>query len=422
MELVLTKRLMSSDSPVFIDDYIKTDGYLALSKALKESSSEIIIDIIDKSKLRGRGGAGFLTNIKWKALPPIETSSRPRYLACNFDEMEPGTFKDRVLIEGDPHQFIEGLIITAFACKLDIGYVFVRGEYYKAAQIIKQAIGEAYAAGYLGKNILGSGWGFDLYIHTSAGRYICGEETALLNSLEGKRANPRSKPPYPQSSGLWGKPTIVQNVETLSNIPHIVLKGADWFIGLSKCSDSGTKLYGASGKINNPGIWELPMGTTIREILDDYAKGMKEGYSFRAALPGGSSTKFLDSSQLDLPLSFDTLKANNLFFGTGEIIVLDDKTCPVALAHNLMKFYARESCGWCTPCREGIPWINDLLYEIENGRGESEDLELIRSQASYIGPNSFCAFAMGAMLPLQSAMEHFREDFEAHINDKKCPY
>jgi NADH-quinone oxidoreductase subunit F len=342
---------------------------------------------------------------------------------CNADEMEPGTFKDRVLLEGDPHGVIEGMIVSAYAIQADVGYIFLRWEYQVAARRLTQAMAEAYRAGYLGKDILGSGYSFELYLHTSAGRYMCGEETGLLNSLEGRRATPRSKPPFPQVSGLWGKPTIVNNVETLANIPHIVNNGAEWFKGLSRTGDAGTKLYGASGKVKRPGMWELPMGTTIREILYEHAGGMKDELKFRGVIPGGASTDFLVEEHLDVPMDYTSIQNAGSRLGTGTMIVLDDKTCPVAMVHNLEHFFAQESCGWCTPCREGLPWTEKLLKGIENGQGQAGDLELLERHSRLLGPgHTFCALAPGAVEPLQSALRYFRDDFERHISDKRCPW
>jgi len=348
---------------------------------------------------------------------------RPKYLIVNADEMEPGTFKDRLLLEGSPHQIIEGAIISAYAIEAEQAYIFVRWAYRPAARLLNRSIAEAYQNNYLGKNILGSGYNLDLRIHVSAGRYICGEETALLNALEGKRATPRAKPPFPQICGFFGKPTIVNNVETIANIPHIVNNGAEWFKGLSKSTDTGTKLYGVSGKVKRPGLWELPMGVTVREILEEHAGGMQEGYRFRGVIPGGASTDFLVVQHLDVKMDFDSVMKAGSRLGTGTMIVLDNKTCPVGFVHNLIKFFARESCGWCTPCREGLPWVEKVLWAIENGQGESADIDILVQQCSLLGPgNTYCALAPGAVEPLQSAIRYFREDFERHIIEKRCPW
>ncbi len=347
----------------------------------------------------------------------------PKYLIANADEMEPGTFKDRLLLEGDPHQLIEGMILAAYAIQADEAYIFLRWEYRKAAEILTRAISDLYENNYLGKDILGSEYSLEMHLHTSAGRYICGEETALLNALEGKRPVPRAKPPFPQVCGLWGKPTVVNNVETLSNIPHIVHNGPEWFKALSLSPDSGTKLYGASGRVKRPGAWELPMGITIRELLEEYAGGMQEGFRFRAVIPGGASTEFLTEEHLDVKMDYASVQKAGSRLGTGTMIVIDDKTCPVGAVHNLELFFARESCGWCTPCREGLPWIANLLGAIERGEGRAEDLDILEEQCRLLGPgNTFCAFAPGAVEPLQSALKIFREDFEKHIREKRCPW
>ena len=423
METPLTKNLQPGGIPLPIREFETAGGYQAVRKALGSMKPEDVTETVKQSTLQGRGGAGFPTGLKWSFVPMGEQAPHPKYLVCNADEMEPGTFKDRVLLEGDPHSIIEGMIVSAYAIQADVGYVFLRWEYRLADERLRRAIAEAYQAGYLGKNILGSGWSFELYLHVSAGRYMCGEETGLLNSLEGKRATPRWKPPYPQVSGLWGKPTIVNNVETLANVPHIVNNGAEWFRGLSRSPDAGTKLYGVSGKVNRPGVWELPMGTTVREILEEHAGGMRPGLKFRGVIPGGASTDFLVEEHLDIPMDFASIQKAGSRLGTGTMIVLDDQTCPVAMVHNLEHFFAQESCGWCTPCREGLPWTEKLLKAIEDGQGDEGDLELLERHSKLLGPgHTFCALAPGAVEPLQSAMRYFREDFERHITEKRCPW
>ena len=347
----------------------------------------------------------------------------PKYLICNADEMEPGTFKDRLLLEGNPHQLIEGMILAAYAIQADISYVFLRWAYKKAAELIRKSMAEAYEAGYLGKNILGSGWSLEMHLHTGVGRYMCGEETALLNALEGKRATPRAKPPFPQVSGLYGKPTIVNNVETFCCVPHIVNKGADWFKSLSYTEDAGTKIYGVSGKVKKPGAWELPMGTTMRELIEEHAGGMLNGYKLKGVLPGGASTDFLTTEHWDLKMDFRSVASAGSRLGTGTLIVMDDATCPVGFVHNLQHFFAQESCGWCTPCREGLPWVEKILLSMEHGDGREEDLEILQMHTGLLGPgNTFCALAPGAMEPLQSALKYFKGDFEKHVHEHKCPY
>ncbi len=422
-EKPLTKNIDPARGPLSLREYEEAGGYQALRKALGEMSPTDVQKVVTDSNLRGRGGAGFPTGQKWSFVPMGADAPRPKYLIANADEMEPGTFKDRLLIEGNPHQLIEGMIISAYAIQADEAYIFLRWEYRKAAKILAEVIGELYEKRYLGKAVLGSGFNLEMHLHTSAGRYICGEETALLNALEGKRPVPRAKPPFPQVCGLWGRPTVVNNVETLSNIPHIVRNGAQWFKGLSPSSDSGTKIYGVSGRVKRPGAWELPMGVTIGELLEDHAGGMQAGYRFRAVIPGGASTEFLGEEHLGVKMDYASVQKAGSRLGTGMMIVIDDRTCPVGAMHNLELFFARESCGWCTPCREGLPWIEKMLGAIESGQGRPEDLDILSEQCRLLGPgNTFCAFAPGAVEPLQSGLKMFREDFEKHITEKRCPW
>jgi NADH-quinone oxidoreductase subunit F len=423
MEKPLTKHINPGSVPLNLEGYIQVGGYAGLMNAIKNMTPAEVTSLVKASNLLGRGGAGFPTGVKWSLIPMDGDSSKPKYLVCNADEMEPGTFKDRYLLEGNPHQLIEGMIISAYAIQAEKAYIFLRWAYKKAEAGLRKAINEAYKAGYLGKNILGSGFNLDIYVHSSAGRYICGEETALLNSLEGKRALPRAKPPFPAISGLFGRPTVVNNVETLSWISHIVENGADWFKGLSLTGTGGTKLYGVSGKVKNPGTWELPLGITMRELLEEHAGGMATGHKFRGALPGGASTDFLIEEHLDVKMDFTTVAAAGSRLGTGTMIVLDDKTCPVAFVYNVERFFALESCGWCTPCREGLPWVEKMLASIEEGTGKMEYLDFLKYNAKYMGPgNTFCAHAPGAAEPLQSGLKYFYHDFVKHIKDKKCPW
>jgi NADH-quinone oxidoreductase subunit F len=422
MEKPLTKYIRPGSAPLNLQDYSRVGGYSNLRKAIKKMTPGEITGLVKTSNLLGRGGAGFPTGVKWGLVPVENDTTNPKYLICNADEMEPGAFKDRYLLEGNPHQLIEGMIISAFAIQASKAYIFLRWAYKNAETILRKALGEAYEAGLLGKNILGSGFDLDIHIHSSAGRYICGEETALLNSLEGKRAVPRTKPPFAVVSGLFGRPTVVNNVETLSWISHIIENGSEWFKSLSLTGTGGTKLYGVSGRVKNPGIWELPLGTTVRELLFEHAGGMSDGYRFRGALPGGASTDFLIEEHLDVKMDYSTVAAAGSRLGTGTMIILDDKTCPVAFIHNIEKFFALESCGWCTPCREGLPWVEKILSAIENGTGKMEYLDILRYQAAYMAPgNTFCAHAPGAIEPLQSGLKYFYDDFVKHIADKKCP-
>src|SRR5688500_6818968 len=421
MEKPLTQHIRPDKQPLTLKEYEKVGGYQAVRKVLNGMTPAAVTDLVKESSLRGRGGAGFATALKWSFVPL--DAPKPKYLIANADEMEPGTFKDRLLLESAPHQMIEGMIVSAFAIQADTSFVFLRWAYKTAAKAITQAIEEAYQAGYLGKNILGSGFDLEMHLHTGVGRYMCGEETALLKSLEGKRATPRAKLPFPQISGLFGKPTIVNNVETLCNIPHIVNKGADWFRTLSRTSDTGTKIYGVSGKVKRPGAWELPLGVTMRELIEEHAGGMLDGLKFKGALPGGASTDFLVEEHLDVKMDYTAVAAAGSRLGTGTLIILDDKTCPVGFVKNLEHFFAQESCGFCTPCREGIPWVEKILTAIEQGAGRSEDLKILEFNTKYLGPgNIFCDFATGAMEPLQSALKYFGEDFERHIHEKACPY
>jgi NADH-quinone oxidoreductase subunit F len=422
MEKPLTSKFRPDGEPVDIASYEHAGGYEGLRKTLKMQPQEVT-DLVKRSNLRGRGGAGFPTGMKWSFVPMGADAPRPKYLVANADEMEPGTFKDRALMERDPHQLIEGMAVAAFAIQADVGYIFLRGEYRCSAQRLSIALAEARERGYIGSNILGSGYSFELHLHVSAGRYICGEETALLNALEGKRAHPRTKPPFPQVSGLWGKPTIVQNVETLCNLHHIVNNGSDWFRGLSRTDDSGTKLYGVSGKVNRPGLWELPLGTTMGEIIEEHAGGMRDGLRFRGLLPGGASTDFLVEKDFDTPMDYTQVQKAGSRLGTGTMVVLDDQTCPVGMVCNLEHFFAQESCGWCTPCWSGLAWTEKILLAMEEGSAVPQDLEVLNFQTKFLGiGNTFCAFAPGAIEPLQSALKYFGDDFRRHVDEKRCPW
>jgi NADH-quinone oxidoreductase subunit F len=421
-ETPLTKNIRNQGDAADLEAYQASGGYQAAVKALR-MTPEAITEIVKQSSLRGRGGAGFPTGTKWSFVPMGDGAPHPKYLVCNADEMEPGTFKDRLLLERSPHQLIEGMIIAAHAIEANITYIFLRGEYTLSARQLEKAIHEAYSKHFLGKNIFGSGQNLEMYLHLSAGRYMCGEETGLLNALEGKRANPRAKPPYPQVSGLWGKPTILQNVETLCNLPHIIANGADWFKKLSRTKNGGTKLYGVSGRVKRPGLWELPMGTTIREILEEHAGGMRDGVRFRGVLPGGASTDFLTEEHLDVSMDFDEVQKVGSRLGTGTMIILDDQTCPVGMCWNLEHFFAQESCGWCTPCWSGLRFAARILQVMEEGQGKSTDLEKLEYLSWFCAPgNTFCALAPGAVEPLQSALRLFRGDFERHIREQRCPW
>ncbi|QJC32616.1 NADH-quinone oxidoreductase subunit NuoF [Enterobacteriaceae endosymbiont of Donacia dentata] len=412
----LTWRI-NKNKTIFIKKYIKKNGYQILKTILKKNNPQEIIDIVKKSKLKGRGGGGFYTGLKWDLMPKKNNNSETRYFLCNADEMEPGTYKDRFLIEHIPHQLLEGMIISAFAIQANKGYIFLRGEYVKCAKILNIVIKEAYKFGVLGKNILNTNFNFDIYLHIGAGRYICGEETALINSLEGKRANPRFKPPYPSTIGLWGKPTCVNNVETIFNIPGIINYGSDWYKNLSNSkNDSGTKMLGFSGNVKKPGLWELPFGTPARIVLEKYAGGMKKGLKLKTWQPGGAGTGFLMENHLDLPMDFITIYNAGSRLGTGISIAIDNKINIVSLLKNLETFFARESCGLCTPCREGLPWIVKILNNLEKKIGSTKDLIILKDMSNLLkdeGP--FCAHAPGAMAPLNSALKYFLHEFEYGI-------
>jgi NADH-quinone oxidoreductase subunit F len=413
----LTWRLRDDGQPVWLDEYQSKQGYHAARKALSQMSPLDIVGTVKDAGLKGRGGAGFSTGVKW-GLMPNDESMNIRYLLCNADEMEPNTYKDRLLMEQLPHLLIEGMIISARALKAYRGYIFLRGEYVDAAIHLRRAVEEAKAAGLLGKNILGSGFDFELFVHTGAGRYICGEETALINSLEGRRANPRAKPPFPAVSGVWGKPTCVNNVETLCNVPAIIGNGVAWYQGLALpgSEDHGTKLMGFSGKVNNPGLWELPFGITARELFEEYAGGMKSGYRLKAWQPGGAGTGFLLPEHLDAQMYAGGIGKVGTRMGTGLAMAVDDSINMVGLLRNMEEFFARESCGWCTPCRDGLPWSVKLLRALEHGEGQPGDLATLEQLVSFLGPGkTFCAHAPGAVEPLGSALKYFRAEFEAGI-------
>ncbi|MDE8342229.1 MAG: NADH-quinone oxidoreductase subunit NuoF [Acidocella sp.] len=423
MKRPLTKNIIANQMPFDLVAYERAGGYQTVRQSLGKVDPAVILAAVVDSGLGGCGGGGFPTGRKWQAMPSVKARPGPRYFIVNADEMEPGTFKDRLLLEGDPHQLIEGIILSAYAVQANQSYVFIRGEYHRAIDLVEQAIGEAQAAGLLGDNILGSGFNLTVHVHGGAGRYICGEETALLNSLEGRRAVPRSKPPLPMISGLFGAPTIVNNVETICNIPHIVANGAQWFRSLGRNGAAGTKIFGVSGRVNRPGTYELPMGTPMREMIEEHAGGMKPGYALRALLPGGASTGFMLENELDTPMSFAGFAAKGNRLGTGTAIILDDKTCPVGFIANLQHFFAQESCGWCAPCRDGLPWVEQTLKSIEAGEGKPEDLDLLTEMTDTLAPGrTFCALAPGAMASLTTGLDYFRDEFERHIRVGDCPW
>ena len=404
-----------------LDVYKANGGYKAFEKAL-EMGGEEIIEEVKKSNLRGRGGAGFPAGIKWSFLP--KESDVPKYLAINADEGEPGTFKDRYLMECDPHRHLEGCLITAWALGIRYCYIFIRGELQLAAKRLENAIDEAYEAGYLGEDIKGTGFDFDVYVHRGAGAYICGEETGMLEGLEGKAGQPRMKPPFPAVVGLFQSPTIVNNVETISSVPFIIENGGQWFADLGIEKNGGPKLYGLSGPINNPGVYEAPSGITTRELLesDEFGGGMRDGHELRAFIPGGSSCAVLEPEHLDVPLGFEPLREVGSNLGTGCLTFIDKQTCIVRLTARLAHFYHHESCGQCTPCREGSGWAAKVLDSIEAGRGQMEDLDLLLDMCNNIEGNTICALGDAIAIPVRSYIETFTEEFERHIKEGGCPY
>src|SRR5437588_5801119 len=402
-----------------LDVYVMQGGCKALEKALKEMTPESIIEEVKRSNLRGRGGAGFPAGMKWSFVP--KDSPKARYVICNADESEPGTCKDRPLMEMAPHQLIEGIIIAGRAVGAHRGYIYIRGEYRYVLEIVDAAIEEAYTRGYLGKNILGSGFDFDLTTHTGAGAYECGEESALMESLEGKRGYPRIRPPFPAVVGLYGSPTVINNVETLSAIPAILHRGGEWYSGLGSSKNGGTRLFCISGHVNRPGIYELPMGFNLRRMIDEVAGGMANERKLKAVIPGGSSCPLLRADEIDLPMDFDSLAKAGSMLGSGGLVVIDEGTCMVDLARRIMHFYAHESCGWCIPCREGTDWLRKMLDRFHSGGGRREDIALIGELSKNMLGRTFCPLGDAAALPTMSIVKKWPDEFEKHLAGM-CPY
>ena len=402
-----------------IDVYIQRGGYKALPKALKEFEPPALVDLVKRSGLRGRGGAGFPAGVKWSFLPK---GVYPRYLVCNADEGEPGTFKDRVLIEQDPHGLIEGIIISCYACEVNTAFIYIRGEYEFGAQRLERAVEQARQRGFLGKNILGSKYSLDIIVHRGAGAYVCGEETGMLTSLEGDRGHPKLKPPFPASEGLYRKPTVINNVETLFNVPFIVERGAEWYTSMGTEKSPGLKLFCISGHVNKPGVYELPLAMPLRTLIDECAGGPLEGKPVKAVIPGGSSTPMITAEHLDVALDYEALAAVGTMLGSGAVIVIGEGTCIVKLVERLAEFYRHESCGKCIPCREGTDWIYKILHRIEHGNGREEDLDLLLDICNNIGGKSFCPLGDAALGPVRSSIQHFREEYLQHIREKRCPF
>jgi NADP-reducing hydrogenase subunit HndC len=405
--------------PEKIEDYILYDGYEALGKIMKGMSQAEVIEIIEKSGLRGRGGAGFPTGMKWKFVS--KTPGDQKYVICNADESEPGTFKDRLVLEGDPHSIIEAMLIAGYAVGASIGYIYVRGEYMLAQQRLVQAIEQAKAMGLLGEHIFGTDFSFEIHVHAGAGAYICGEETALIESIEGKRGEPRSRPPYPTTNGLWDKPTLVNNVETLANITAIIRNGAEWYRSFGTPSSPGTKVYTIMGNVNVTGVIEVPMGITLREVINIYAKGMKPGSSFKLAQTGGSSGSIIPASLQDTPMDFDSFNKAGVALGSGALLICDEETCVVDLAKVLLNFFRFESCGKCNPCRIGNQRAYFILDKISQGIGSLNDLKDLELLSANLYELSNCGLGQTAGTPIRDILQYFRAEVEAHIKLKSCP-
>jgi NADH-quinone oxidoreductase subunit F len=401
-----------------IETYLQRGGYQALARVLEQEEPARVVEEVLNSGLRGRGGAGFPTGRKWMFLP---RGVYPRYLVCNADEGEPGTFKDRTLIEHDPHGLLEGIIVSSYACEAEHAFIYIRGEYNLGYQRLRRAADQAHAAGYLGKNILGSGYNLELSIMRGAGAYICGEETAMLSSLEGKRGHPKLKPPFPASEGLYRKPTIVNNVETLFNVPFIISEGATWYRQWGTPRSPGLKLFSVSGHVERPGVYELPLATRVSTLIEDVCGGPKDGIPLKAIIPGGSSTEMLRADvALAAQLDYESLCDVGSNLGSGGVIVINEQTCIVRLTQRLAAFYRHESCGKCIPCREGTDWMYKILSRIENGQGREEDLPLLLDIALNIAGRSFCPLGDAAVGPVRSSVDRFREEYEFHVREKRC--
>ncbi|HEX4441553.1 MAG TPA: NADH-quinone oxidoreductase subunit NuoF [Thermoanaerobaculia bacterium] len=424
MDKVLSARVGKKDSQS-IETYVADGGYASVRKVLGGAMTpEQVLEEVKKANVRGRGGAGFSAGVKWSFLPK-DTKGKPVYLLCNADESEPGTFKDRLLMENDPHQLLEGMILASYAIKCRHAYIYIRGEFYDGARILNRAVEEAYAKGFLGENILGSGFSLDLTVHRGAGAYICGEETGLIESLEGKRGQPRIKPPFPAISGVFAAPTIVNNVETLCCVKHVIDHGADWFLKIGRNDkNAGPKLYCVSGHVNRPGVYEAAMGLDFKEILygQDYAQGIRGGKKLKAVIPGGASAAILKADEIEgVPLDFDGVAAKGSMLGSAAIIVMDEDTCIVAAIMNILKFFSHESCGQCTPCREGTTWLYKILTRIEKGEGRPEDVDLLsRVGGQMANGMTICVLADGAAAPLLSSVKKFRDEYDYHVTHKRC--
>ncbi len=399
--------------------YLELDGYKAVKKAL-EMGADKVIDEMKKSNLRGRGGAGFPAGMKWSFVP--KEAAKPKYILCNGDESEPGTCKDRLIFEHDPHSVIEGVIIAGIAVGSHQGYIYIRGEYRYLVDIMEKAVAEAYAKGFLGKNLFGSGYDFECAVHTGAGAYEVGEESALMESLEGKRGIPRIRPPFPAVVGLYGGPTVINNCETLASAPHVILGGGEWYAGLGTPKNGGTRLFCLSGHVNRPGVYELPLGYNLKKMIYDICGGILHGRKLKAVVPGGSSTPLLKADEIDIAMDFDSLAKVGTFLGSGGVVVVDDETCMVKFAQRVIRFYAHESCGWCIPCREGTEWLKKTLTRFHAGGGLKKDIDNIQYLAENMLGRTFCPLGDAAAMPIISIVKKFRQEFEDHLEGKPCPF
>lgn len=413
-EKLLTNLFGQKDSHT-LGVYLEHDGYKAVRKALKEMTPEAILAEVKEANLRGRGGAGFPAGVKWGFVP--KEVDKPKYLCVNADEGEPGTFKDKYIMSHNPHLLLEGIIIASFCVGINTAFIYIRGEYENIAQRLEKAVSEANEKGYLGTNILESGFNLQVFVHRGAGAYICGEETALLESLEGKRGNPRLKPPFPASIGLFQCPTVINNVETIANVPHIILNGAEWFVQKGLPKDGGTRIFGVSGKVKKPGIFELPLGTNLKDIIFEYAGGMKDDKKLKAVIPGGMSAPILTAEEIDIKMDFDSLVEAKSMLGSAAIIVIDEDTPIMDVLKKVTKFYSHESCGQCTPCRIGNNWINKTVNRIAEGKGKKEDIDNIIRLASNMMGKTLCPLGDAAALPVISIAKKFRQEIESYTGN-----
>lgn len=415
MEEKLLTQLFGIENSHDIDVYFKHDGYNAVQKALKVMKPEQVLEEVKAANLRGRGGAGFPAGVKWGFVP--KDIDKPRYLCVNADEGEPGTVKDRYIMTHNPHLLIEGILISSYAVGIHTAFIYIRGEYENVALRLEKAISQSYEKGFLGKNILDTGFDLDVFVHRGAGAYICGEETALLESLEGKRGNPRLKPPFPASIGLFNCPTVINNIETLSNVPLIILNGAQWFCQKGLPKDGGTRIFGVSGMVNKPGIYELPLGTSLKEIIFQYAGGMKEGKKLKAVIPGGMSAPVLTADEIDIPMDFDSLVEAKSMLGSAAVIVIDEDTSILDVLKVVTRFYSHESCGQCTPCRIGNSWINKSVKRLAEGKGNKKDVDNITRLASNMLGKTLCPLGDAAAMPILAITQKFRDEIESHIGN-----